>query len=212
MLCDYAVADITGANPNVYYELGIRHAMRPRSTVILFADGTTLPFDIALLRGIPYRTNENGAPADPTIVRRPRSPDSSAPPAKIRTTTARCSSCSNTCRASRSITARPTSSATGSTIRRSTRSGSRTPARRASGRSRRSMAEPALRQPARGRGRRRRRSVPLVARREGLRRHDRALSAACRRRCSARASCASNTPSRSIARADRRRRKRCSRR
>ena len=29
-----AVADITGANPNVFYELGIRHAMRPRSTVI----------------------------------------------------------------------------------------------------------------------------------------------------------------------------------
>ena len=65
MLCDYAVADITGANPNVYYELGIRHAMRPRSTVILFAEGTTLPFDIALLRGVPYRTGENGAPADP---------------------------------------------------------------------------------------------------------------------------------------------------
>ena len=65
MLCDYAVADITGANPNVYYELGIRHAMRPSSTVILFAEGTTLPFDIALLRGIAYRTGENGAPIDP---------------------------------------------------------------------------------------------------------------------------------------------------
>ena len=65
MLCDYAVADITGANPNVYYELGIRHAMRPRSTVILFAEGTTLPFDIAQLRGVPYRTGENGAPLDP---------------------------------------------------------------------------------------------------------------------------------------------------
>ncbi len=65
MLCDYAVADITGANPNVYYELGIRHAMRPSSTVILFAEGTTLPFDIALLRGIAYRTGENGAPLDP---------------------------------------------------------------------------------------------------------------------------------------------------
>src|SRR5262249_27799043 len=25
MLCHYAVADITGANPNVFYELGIRH-------------------------------------------------------------------------------------------------------------------------------------------------------------------------------------------
>ncbi len=31
MLCESAVADVTGANPNVYYELGIRHAMRPRS-------------------------------------------------------------------------------------------------------------------------------------------------------------------------------------
>jgi hypothetical protein len=64
MLCEFAVADITGANPNVYYELGIRHAMRPRSTVILFAQGTTLPFDIALLRGIPYQTDDGGAPAD----------------------------------------------------------------------------------------------------------------------------------------------------
>ncbi len=65
MLCEYAVADITGANPNVFYELGIRHAMRPRSTVILFAEGTTLPFDIALLRGVMYRTNEAGKPLDP---------------------------------------------------------------------------------------------------------------------------------------------------
>src|SRR6478752_3639576 len=65
MLCHYAVADITGANPNVFYELGIRHAMRPRSTVIIFAAGTILPFDIALLRGIPYQTNEQGVPSDP---------------------------------------------------------------------------------------------------------------------------------------------------
>ena len=50
-----------GANPNVFYELGIRHAMRPRSTVILFAEGTTLPFDIALLRGVPYRTGTRRA-------------------------------------------------------------------------------------------------------------------------------------------------------
>jgi hypothetical protein len=44
MLCHYAVADITGANPNVFYELGIRHAMRPRSTVIVFAELGALPF------------------------------------------------------------------------------------------------------------------------------------------------------------------------
>jgi tetratricopeptide repeat protein len=64
MLCHYAVADITGANPNVFYELGIRHAMRPRSTVIVFAEGTVLPFDIALVRGIAYKTDGAGEPLD----------------------------------------------------------------------------------------------------------------------------------------------------
>src|SRR5215469_8033277 len=64
LLCEYAIADITGANPNVYYELGIRHAIRPRSTVILFAQGTALPFDIAPLRGFPYKIDAGGCPAD----------------------------------------------------------------------------------------------------------------------------------------------------
>jgi tetratricopeptide (TPR) repeat protein len=64
MLCHYAVADITGANPNVFYELGIRHAMRPRSTVIVFGEGTVLPFDIALVRGIAYKTDGAGEPLD----------------------------------------------------------------------------------------------------------------------------------------------------
>src|SRR5437660_11040693 len=64
MLCHYAVADITGANPNVFYELGIRHALRPRSTVILFREGTVLPFDIVLVRGISYKTDGAGQPAD----------------------------------------------------------------------------------------------------------------------------------------------------
>ena len=65
MLCHYAVADITGANPNVFYELGIRHAMRPRSTVIVFGEGTVLPFDIALVRGISYKTDGLGEPVAP---------------------------------------------------------------------------------------------------------------------------------------------------
>ena len=64
MLCEYAVADVTGANPNVYYELGIRHALRPHSTVILFAAGTTLPFDLAPLRGLPYKLGVDGRPVD----------------------------------------------------------------------------------------------------------------------------------------------------
>ena len=36
-----------------------------QSTVILFAEGTSLPFDIALLRGIPYRLDASGNPANP---------------------------------------------------------------------------------------------------------------------------------------------------
>jgi hypothetical protein len=64
MLCHYAVADITGANPNVFYELGIRHALRPRSTVILFREGTVIPFDIALVRGLSYKTDGAGEPVE----------------------------------------------------------------------------------------------------------------------------------------------------
>jgi tetratricopeptide (TPR) repeat protein len=55
MLCEYAVADLTAGNPNVLYELGIRHALRPRSTTIIFNEGSPLPFDLTPLRGVPYR-------------------------------------------------------------------------------------------------------------------------------------------------------------
>ncbi len=79
MLCHYAVADITGANPNVFYELGIRHAMRPRSTVIVFGEGTVLPFDIALVRGISYKTDGAGEPVERRRDARRRSPSSSSP-------------------------------------------------------------------------------------------------------------------------------------
>ncbi len=64
MLCEYAVADLTTANANVFYELGVRHAVRPWSTVLLFAEGSRLPFDVAYLRAIPYRLSPEGKPAD----------------------------------------------------------------------------------------------------------------------------------------------------
>ena len=69
MLCHYAVADITGANPNVFYELGIRHALRPASTAIVFLEGTVIPFDVALARGIAYRTNAAGEPVETESVK-----------------------------------------------------------------------------------------------------------------------------------------------
>lgn len=64
MLCDYAVADLTTANPNVLYELGVRHGIRPHSTVLTFAKGMRLPFDVKPLRGIPYGLNSLGLPQD----------------------------------------------------------------------------------------------------------------------------------------------------
>jgi hypothetical protein len=64
ILCDYAVADLTTANANVYYELGIRHAVRPRSTVMVFAESMRLPFDVGPVRGIPYRLTKSGRLAD----------------------------------------------------------------------------------------------------------------------------------------------------
>ena len=63
ILCEYAVVDLTTANPNVFYELGVRHAVRPYSTVLLYAEGTKqLPFDIAPLRAIPYKLDSSGKP------------------------------------------------------------------------------------------------------------------------------------------------------
>jgi tetratricopeptide (TPR) repeat protein len=64
ILCEYAVADLTFANANVFYELGVRHAVRPYSTVLIFASGTPLPFDVELDRGLPYPLSQVGVPTD----------------------------------------------------------------------------------------------------------------------------------------------------
>jgi tetratricopeptide (TPR) repeat protein len=64
MLCPYAVADLSTANANVFYELGVRHAVRPYSTVLIFGEGGRLPFDVAPLRALPYKLTPAGTPAD----------------------------------------------------------------------------------------------------------------------------------------------------
>lgn len=64
ILCEFAVADLTTANANVFYELGVRHATRPHTTVLLFAGGTRLPFDVAPLRAMPYSVGHQGVPVN----------------------------------------------------------------------------------------------------------------------------------------------------
>ena len=64
ILCEFAVADLTTANANVFYELGLRHAVRPWSTVLIYSEGSRLPFDVAPLRALPYRLTGDGTLAD----------------------------------------------------------------------------------------------------------------------------------------------------
>jgi hypothetical protein len=63
ILCPYVVADLTTANANVFYELGLRHAVRPYSTILCFAQNTRLPFDVTGLRGMPYQLGNDGKPS-----------------------------------------------------------------------------------------------------------------------------------------------------
>jgi len=46
LTADVVVADISTANPNAIYELGIRHALRPRTTVVISESGLSYPFDL----------------------------------------------------------------------------------------------------------------------------------------------------------------------
>jgi len=55
LLAEFVVADLTLANANVFYELGIRHAAKPFTTVPIFANVSALPFDIALVRAVGYQ-------------------------------------------------------------------------------------------------------------------------------------------------------------
>jgi len=51
---DVVIVDITGRNPNVFLELGIRYALRSKVTVLLVQDGKNIPFDIRGYRFIEY--------------------------------------------------------------------------------------------------------------------------------------------------------------
>jgi tetratricopeptide (TPR) repeat protein len=47
LLSEFVVADLTMDNPNVWYEIGVRHALRSGGTVMTYAARDRLPFDIA---------------------------------------------------------------------------------------------------------------------------------------------------------------------
>lgn len=57
---EVVIADLTELNPNVFYELGVRHALSNK-TILLALKDTSRPFDIADLRVIEYEDRVGGA-------------------------------------------------------------------------------------------------------------------------------------------------------
>ena len=66
LVADLVVADLTLDNPNVWYELGVRHALRARGVILVQGPRPTQPFDIYTDRKLRYRLKD-GAP-DPTTL------------------------------------------------------------------------------------------------------------------------------------------------
>lgn len=61
LLADVVIADISIHNANVYYELGVRHSLRPRTTILIRARKDEVPFDLKTDRYLEY---DPDAPAD----------------------------------------------------------------------------------------------------------------------------------------------------
>jgi len=54
------IADLTGQNPNVFYELGVRHCLKPR-TILIAQSIEDIPFDLKDYRTIIYESSAKGA-------------------------------------------------------------------------------------------------------------------------------------------------------
>jgi tetratricopeptide (TPR) repeat protein len=66
LIADLVIADLTLDNPNVWYELGVRHALRARGIVLIQGPREKQPFDIYTDRKLNYRL-ENGRPDPKTL-------------------------------------------------------------------------------------------------------------------------------------------------
>jgi len=56
----YVVVDVSYPNPNVFYEMGLRHACKPGTVIIKEKNAPTVPFDISHLRYIEYESTPSG--------------------------------------------------------------------------------------------------------------------------------------------------------
>ena len=73
LVADLVVADLTIDNPNVWYELGVRHALRARGVVIVCGGARTTAFDLYTDRKLRYGLKD-GAPDPATLEEDKRKP------------------------------------------------------------------------------------------------------------------------------------------
>lgn len=66
LIADLVVADLTLDNPNVWYELGVRHALRARGVVLVCGGRVTTAFDLYTDRKLRYSIT-NGVPDPATM-------------------------------------------------------------------------------------------------------------------------------------------------
>ena len=69
LTADLVIADISIHNANVYYELGVRHALRGKRTFMIYAEGAGIktdevPFDVKTDRYLAYDANNPAASLD----------------------------------------------------------------------------------------------------------------------------------------------------
>lgn len=55
LTADVVIADISTANPNAIYELGVRHALRPQATIIIAEQELAYPFDLSHISILRYK-------------------------------------------------------------------------------------------------------------------------------------------------------------
>ncbi|MDH4300477.1 MAG: toll/interleukin-1 receptor domain-containing protein [Nitrospira sp.] len=70
LIADLVVADLTLDNPNVWYELGVRHALRARGVVLVQGPRPYQPFDIYTDRKLRYSIKDHGP--DPATLEQDR--------------------------------------------------------------------------------------------------------------------------------------------